>query len=238
MLLKIPIINNNTTVIRWWSIYMMPLIVAAGLSFDRVLCGTRVRNIALGAGVLVVVAQLMSRDLSYYENNGLFQLYDPAPVIRALEGVSVGMSLPEISQVGPPPPYQPKPGYNDGLIWGISAYPCYEPLFGYEHELFPARQLRAGPVKTEINGHFNLVDPRCYLSSDLATCPAGALFRGDERSDVAKFTSHRPLPWQPPLWQRFAEAATIIAGVLSALALLASVIVGAVRRQPRIPITS
>src|SRR5262249_41218646 len=85
MLLKIPIINNNTTLIRWWSIYMMPLIVAAGLSFDRVLCGTRVRNIALGAGVLVVVAQLMSRDLSYYENNGLFQLYDPAPVIRALE---------------------------------------------------------------------------------------------------------------------------------------------------------
>jgi hypothetical protein len=219
LLLKIPIINNNTTLVRWWSIYTMPLIVAAGLSFDRLLRDARVRDVALGAGVLVVVAQLTSRDLSYYEKSDLQLLYDPTPVMQAVERVSESMPLPEISHVG-------DRGGNDGLIWGISAYPCYEPLFG----VFPARQLQPGPVKSESGGDFNLVDPRCYLSLDLGTCSAGALFRGDERSDVAKFTSHRPLPWRLPLWQRFAEAATIITAVLSAVALLAFVIAGAVRR--------
>src|SRR5438034_11698292 len=103
---------------------MMPLIVGAGLSFDRVLRDTRVRDVALGASVLVVVAQLTSRDLSYYEKGEGLGLYDPAPVMGAVERVFVGVPLPEISQVGPPPTYQPKPGAidlrdNDGLIWGI-----------------------------------------------------------------------------------------------------------------------
>jgi hypothetical protein len=235
ILLKIPIINNNTHFVRWWSIYMMPLIVAAGLSFDRVFCCTRVRDFALCASVLVVVAQMMSRDVSYYGNDVLS--YDPIHVIRAIDGISVGIPLPEISQVGPPPINQPKPAINDGFIWGISAYPCYEPLFHYDLELFPARQLQAGPVKSESDRHFNLVDPRCYLSLHVGTCPAGSLFGGDGRSDVAKFVSHLPLPWQLPLWQRFAEAATIIAGVLSALTLLALLIASVVRRQPRTPIT-
>jgi hypothetical protein len=226
-LLKIPIINNNTTFIRWWSIYITPLIVAAGLSFDRVVPDTRIRDVVLGGSILVVVTQLMSRDLSYYQtSNETFSLYDPAPVISAVGRVSAGMSLPEISQVGAPPPDQSKlavkSNNSDGLIWGISEYPCYEPIFGYygdSGELFPAHQLKVGPVESQNNGHFNLVDPRCYLSVD-GTCHAGALFRREEKSDVAKFTSHRPLPWQHPLWQSLAEVATVIAVCVSVLSTL------------------
>ena len=148
-LLEIPIINNNTTFVRWWSIYIPPLIVAAGLSFDRVVPGTRIRDVVLGGSILVVVAQLMSRDLSYYQTDNAFSLYDPAPVITAIGRVSAGTSLPEISQVGAPPLDWSKAGRNDGLIWGVSAYPCYEPVFGYygyTGEFFPARQLKAGTV--------------------------------------------------------------------------------------------
>jgi hypothetical protein len=238
-LLKIPIINNNTTFVRWWSIYIMPLIIAAGLSFDRVFRDTRTRDVMLGAGILLVVAQVTSRDLSYYEReNNLFGLYDPTPVVAAVGRVSAGVFLPEISQVGTPPPDGPKRSVtndtNDGLIWGISAYPCYETVFGYfgySGELFPAHQLRVGPVNFEVDGHLNLVDPRCYLSSEEGVCPAGALFREDERSDVAKFTSRQPLPWRRPMWQRVAESATIISGAFSTLALLAFFIAGAVCRR-------
>jgi len=232
ILLKIPIISDYSTLIRLWSSYITPLIVVAGLSFDRVPWDTRVRDVAFGASVLVVIAQLMSRNLGYYESTNPFQeLYDPAPVIQAVEGISTGMPLPEISQVGPPV----KSGAtdrreNNGLIHGISAYPCRESLFGYSHELFPARQLRVGPVKSEVDGHFNLIDPRCYLSLDSKRCSAGELFREDEESDVAVFTSHRPLPWELPFWQTFAEAATIVAGMLSALGLLTLVVASAVRR--------
>ena len=222
LLLKIPIIRDNSAPARFWLIYITPLIVVAGLSFDRVFWDTRVRDVAFGVSVLVVIAQLMSRDLSYYETT---YMYDPAAVIRADEGIAAGVPLPEISEVGPPL----KSGEtdrrdNDGLTRGISAYPCYEPLFGYHHELFPARKLRAGPVKSGIDGHFNLVDPRCYLSFDSRTCQAGELFREDKGSDVAMFTSHRPLPWELPVWQRSAEAATIVSGMLSVFGLLAFVV--------------
>ena len=222
LLLKILFIRDYSVPVRFWSIYITPLIVVAGLSFDRVFWGTRVRDVAFGASVLAVIAQLMSRDLSYYET---IHLYDPAPVIRAVEGIAAGVPLPEISEVGPPL----KSGEtdrrdNDGLTRGTSAYPCYEPVFGYGHEYFPARQLRAGPVKSGIDGHFNLVDPRCYLSFDSRTCPAGGLFREQQGFDVAMFTSHRPLPWALPVWQRSAEAATIVSGMLSVLGLLAFVV--------------
>jgi hypothetical protein len=237
ILLKIPIIGDNSNLVRLWSSYIIPLIVVAGLSFDRVPWNTRVRDVAFGASVLVVIAQLMSRNLSYYETNLFQELYDPAPVIRAVEGIAAGIPLPEISQVGPSAESREtdendEKDENDGLIRGISAYPCYEPLFGYSHEFFPARQLRAGPVRTEVDNHFNLVDPRCYLSFDSTRCAAGELFREDEGPDVAVFTSYRPLPWKLPLWQTFAEAATIAAAMLSALGLFAFVVASAVRRRP------
>jgi hypothetical protein len=233
-LLKIPIINNNTTFVRWWSIYLMPLIIAAGLSLDRVLRNAAVRDVALGASVLIVVTQLISRDLGYYQNNMMWGLYDPSQITRAVRRVSSGVPLPEISRVGPPLRDQPKlvDGYNnDGLVWGISTYPCYEALFGYRLELFPSHELHTGPVKSEIDDRFNLADPRCYLSLNLGLCAPGALFRADERSDLAKFTSHRPLPWQQlPLWQHLAEGATIIAGLFSTLALIVIVITSAISK--------
>jgi hypothetical protein len=243
ILLKIPVINNNTTFVRWWSIYITLVIVVTGLSFDRVVSDTRVRDVLLCGSISVVVAQLMLHDLSYYETSKGFPRYDPTAVIAAVERVSSGVPLPEISQIGMPTPDQSKTlpgsiGNNDGLIWGISAYPCYETVFGYRGysgELFPARQLQVGPVKSEIDDHFNLVDPRCYLSSE--ACPDSVLFRRDDSAEVAKFTSHRPLPWLTP-WQRFAEAATIVSAFLSALALISFVIAGMVRWEPRTPIKS
>jgi hypothetical protein len=186
--------------------------------------------------MMIIFVQLALRDLSYYQqNNRLFHLYDPLPAVKAAERISLGVLLPEISQVGPPPTSELRrdatgPNANDGLIWGISTYPCYEPIFGYRHELFPAHQLEVGPVNSAIDKHFNLVDPRCYLSSDSRACVAGSLFRSDQQFDVATFTSHRPLPWQSSS-QSYAELGTKLTSTLSALMLLFVAIEGAVRRD-------
>jgi hypothetical protein len=234
ILLKIPVINNNTTFGRWWSIYIMPLIIGASVSFDRILRDAALRDVGLCAGVLIVVGQLISRDFGFYEKNMIWGLYDPSLVTQAAARVSEGMPLPEISQVGPPLTRQPKlnlPFNNDGLVSGISTYPCYEPLFGRKLELFPAHELRAGPVKSEMNDHFNLADPRCYLSENLGFCAPGALFPANDRSDVAKFTSHAPLPWRLPWWQGLAERVTIIAGTVSGLAVLVLAMGAAVRSR-------
>jgi len=229
-LLKLPIVNNNTTFVRWWFIYTNLLIVATALLFDRLVTNARLRDVVFVGSIFVVIVQLMSRDLNYYEKGNRFELYDPTAVVEATGRVSAGVPLPEISRVGVPPPRGEaglsikSQATNDGLIWGISAYPCYEPVFGYfgsSGELFPAHQLRTGSVKLEIDGHLNFVDPRCYLSPEAGICRPGDLFRSDEKSDLEKFTSHQPLPWQRPWWQTFAEVATAAFSIFSVLALLA-----------------
>ena len=34
-LLQVPVINNNTTFVRWWAIYLVPLIIITAIWFDR-----------------------------------------------------------------------------------------------------------------------------------------------------------------------------------------------------------
>jgi hypothetical protein len=117
----------------------------------------------------------------------------------------------------------------DALLWGRSALPCYEPLFGYGLEMFPARQLRSGPITDRIAGDLiNLTDPRCYLTQSDKSCVSGSLFRSEEKSDAMVFASHRPLRWQKPLWQILAELATLGGLAVSALILSASVAFGVV----------
>src|SRR5262249_27304361 len=122
ILLQIPIINNDSILTRWWSVYILPLIVMAGLSFG---CVFRVvRNLALAVCVITAAVQLVRRDFTYYTTNISFPLYDPAPITAAIHRLLVDAdSSPEITQLGP------ERG-NDGLIVGISALPCYEPIFG------------------------------------------------------------------------------------------------------------
>src|SRR5262249_19760640 len=87
ILLQIPIINNDSILTRWWSVYIFPLIVMAGLSFDRVF--RVVRNLALAVCVITAAVQLVRRDFTYYTTNISFPLYDPAPITAAIHRLLV-----------------------------------------------------------------------------------------------------------------------------------------------------
>jgi hypothetical protein len=101
---------------------------------------------------------------------------------------------------------------------GRSALPCYEPLFGYSLEMFPARQLRPGPITDRIGSDWiNMADPRCYLTLREKSCGPGSLFKYEDRSNALAFASHQPLRWQKPVWQKFAELVTLASLTASAL---------------------
>src|SRR5262249_40552639 len=213
ILLQIPIINNYGVLTRWWSVYMLPLIVMAGLSFDRVAPRTWVRDLAFAVCVIIAAVQRVRLDFTYYTTDVGFPLYDPAPITAAIHRLLVDAdSSPEITQLGP------ERG-NDGLIVGISALPCYEPIFGYKYELFPAHGLKAGSVLSKGASVVNLADPRCYLSAGPNACRPGDQFRSGDREDVLSFAAHRPLSWRQPLWQFAARIASIVSLCLSIVAL-------------------
>jgi hypothetical protein len=230
ILAQIPIINNNGMLTRWWSIYILILIVLAALSFDQISPRRAwARDVMFAACVIVAAAQLTLRSVTFYTNGTSLLLYDPAPVAAAVRQVLIDPdSLPAITQLGPPaithspslPPLQ-IPDENNGLLSGISALPCYEPVFGHAYELFPARGLQTGPLDRAAPGFVNLADPRCYLYAGPNACRPGDQFHSSGKADVVAFTSHRPLSWQQPKWQSAALIATIVSGGVSFLVLLA-----------------
>jgi hypothetical protein len=100
--------------------------------------------------------------------------------------------------------------------------PCYEPLFGHQLELFPARQLHVAPVNVQLlPGLLNMADPRCYLTPGERGCEPGALFASAELPELLSFAAREPLAWNQPTWQRAAASATLASLALSALAFAA-----------------
>ncbi len=222
VLMRIPIINNNTALIRWWSIYIPAIVVAAALSFDKIFAANRARDIGLTLCVFVAAFQLGIRDVSFYTAGVRWGLYDPAFV-----GTTVGRELqeaaavPDIKGIGAGQSHGT--GWldrNDGLLQGLSSVPCYEPLFGYGLEMFPARGLKVGPLDDQADGFLNMADPRCYLSSGAQSCRPGDRFRVADREAMLLFASHRPLPWHVPVWRRAASLTTFVSAGLSIVLLL------------------
>jgi hypothetical protein len=212
ILIQIPILNNNTVLTRWWSVYILMFIVWAAVSFDKLVPPGWVRHVTFGVLVTIAVGQLAFRDLTFYTTTAAFPLYDPWPVTLALRNLlNNGVALPQTTRVGFSPNAEiVGKGINDGLLAGISAFPCYEPIFGYSHEWFPARSLKIGPIHEPEMTVFNLADPRCYLSWRASECRPGDQFRLEDAADVAEFTSHYPLRWQQPRWQILARVMTIV----------------------------
>jgi hypothetical protein len=218
ILVRIPIINNNTTLTRWWSIYIFTVIVLATLSFDRVVPRTWVRDAVFVVCVIIAGAQLTLRDFTFYRMGAVWGLYDPAPVTAAIRQVLVNAdSLPVITRLGPPPI---DAGPNDGLLTGTSVLPCYDPIFGYSLELFPAHGLQSGPVDRQAAGLINMADPRCYLTAGPDVCRPGDQFRSGDIREAVEFASHRPLNWQQPAWQIVARMVTVSSLCLSLVVLL------------------
>ncbi len=218
VLAKVPIINNNTTLVRWWSIYVLLVILLSVISFDAVFRRDRWRSLALAVGILLVSGQLLLRDLTYYTGGIVFPLYDPRPVSAALRQMAAGQApLGSISRIGiPEGRVRARPvNSNDAFLKGASALPCYEPVFGYDLELLPSRGLTPGPV-VGTGDTLNMADPRCFLDAAGSHCEPGDRFSRADAADLSIFAAHRPLPWHEPVWQRAASTVSAIAFLLTA----------------------
>ena len=184
LLERVPIINNNTMLTRWYSIYIVPVVVLAALSFDRIVHYSQ--TFILAVFILLASLQLLGRDLTYYTTNKAWSLYNPAPVAAEAKRILSGGPPRPITEIGPPPAirnaslrlglWAPDTQMMNALLWGRSALPCYEPLFGYRLEMFPARQLRPGPITDLVAG--NLIQHRRpEMLFDAEFVPAGTIIQ-------------------------------------------------------------
>ncbi len=202
----VPIINNNTMLTRWWSIYMMPFIVLGALGFDAGFRSPQARAAGLGIAAALVMGQTLLRDMTFYTTVNPWGFFDPAAVTAAHRRLANGGRLAPITAVGLPEGERtPDMALNEALLAGDSAVPCYEPVFGYSLEMFPAANLPRGPIRRGADGRFNIADPRCYLGSEgRAPCAPGSPLADSADGEVTALEDYRPVPWRQPLWERAA----------------------------------
>jgi hypothetical protein len=221
-LLKVPVINNNTTFVRWWAIYLIPIIIATAVWFDRLTARPALRTTLLVGCTVVVALQAAWRDDSFYRLPE--STYAPLDTMTAYRQLKQGGRLPAVTAVGPSASTAGElgPGMlrtNDALLEGRSARPCYEPIFGYFLELTPpGLGIVDGPVDRVTDGRLNLVDPAEYLS----TAPLADRtwrFAQTRLSDAVAFADYRPYRWHTPWWMQAANAVTFAALVLSLVVL-------------------
>lgn len=229
----VPVINNNTMMTRWWTIFMMPLVALGALSFDGLLRDPRWRVWTMAAASLVVMGQVWHRDLSDYTTSNPSGFFDAADIAAAHDKLAQGGSLPKIVALGQErAPESTDVHANEALLAGASALPCYEPVFGYTLEKFPAVTLTVGPVAPREDGTVNMADPRCYLGSKGEDCASGTALAATKTDDLEALETYRPLSWKQPAWQRFATRASAAMAVASLLAFAAG-LVGTIRRPAR-----
>jgi hypothetical protein len=213
MLLSVPVIRNNTTLVRWWLIYIIPTIVGSALSFDWLVRTPKTRTLGLVAAVFVIVGQSTLRDVEYYSIPD--PPYDPVAALEADRIIRAGGTLPSIKRIGQTQEFFAQRNafltgsagarrffsQNDAFLTGTSAWPCYDGLFGYYLELLPDPGLRFGSaLEASPDGTLNLINPASFFKRSGGRA-AVTRFAIGELPRAKDFASYRPIEGAEPPWQ-------------------------------------
>ncbi|MGH7123460.1 MAG: hypothetical protein ACREFI_03750 [Stellaceae bacterium] len=198
---SLPYVGDNVILVRWFVIYLLPLIVGVGLALDFVFKSPALRTRAALAGVLITALPPLVLDGPLYDLGP----YDAAPTMAANETLEATRGVPPIVAIGNT---EAQAARGDALGAGHSSVPCYEPLFGYRLESFPSG-LVEGPILAE-GSSAHLRNPACYIYGDENHCRPGEAFTSTQREDEAAFAAYRPFSYVLPNWQRWADRVTAL----------------------------
>jgi hypothetical protein len=225
-----PVFRSLSNLLRWLSLYLLPLAVASGLALERLPLGRARSALALLGLAVVVGVNAVSDRTPYHE-----QPYPP-DAVRAASQIARARGAPtpitgiEATIVGGE--IQLPVNRNDVLVRGMSQLACYEPLFGFRLERLPRRDLRPGDVLQVRGGQLNLKNPACYLYPEENGCAPGDHFRADQIESARRFTHFRPFPWKRSGLQRAADAVSA-AALLGSLAAALVIAAAALRERRR-----
>jgi hypothetical protein len=221
VLKSLPFLGNSSSLLRLFSSYIPIAIVVACLAFDRLLpreSAPRSLRLSLAAIALaVMVVQNVATDRDYYAN----QSYRIGPIDAEHARVRFTGRVPMIEKVGDRVDQALAP--NDAMIEGISQRACYQPLFGYRLERFPAEPLQVGPVISLVGDRFiNMKDPACYLFAAENGCKPGDHFKIDQVKNAVEFLTYRPFAFEQSHRQTVATWLSLWSAIAVAAASLMS----------------
>lgn len=234
VLKQVPLLESSTTLVRWFATYIPIAALCAGLALDRLTSVRWQRFALLGVVAVGTIGWTLATDPGRYKGD-----YAPGDILAAWSKTKSVADIPPISRVdvmrdpNSPGRVVIEPWRNDALIEGTSQIICYEPLFGYQLELFPKGELTEGTILDKVpSGDLNIKNPACYLFPNENACAPGDHFRADQVNDVIQFAQYYDYPFQRSPVQIAADWINVIA-LAGALAVLVWAVADAILRRRR-----
>ncbi len=222
---SLPLIGQSSNNLRWMILYLLPVLMLAMWLLSRIsLKPWQSGGLALSLFVLAC-GQLHWN----YQQQATPAHYTPDGVEQAYLEAKQQQQVPWISFVG---------GYRDGLgrmmrvlnrndllARGGSILNCYEPMFGYELEWFPASRVEPGSVWTVgAERQFNFHNPSCFLFPEENSCSPGERFSTRERQSLDQLLRYQPLAFVKSRQQQIADMVSLLALLLGLAWLIWSVV--------------
>jgi len=231
---KIPLIKSSSSLIRWYIIYIPITILMAALIFEKWF-QERLKWL-LGIVMILSVAGINSiTNHDFYHS----QTYDPREIITAYHNLKSGLWEPEIKFISC---YTDQKGRivstgfpNNLMVHNSSQRFCYEPLFGYRLENFPAKSIHLGSVFDEREGFLNIKNPACYVWPLENECSPGDHFSTEQMEEAVAFVNYHPFSFKMPWIQKIANTISLVALAVVILCLGIDLMANLVRlgRKPK-----
>ncbi len=224
----IPLVNQSSTLFRWYAAFLIAVPLLAGLSLG-LLPSPRKDILCIGL-ILCTTGWQMLRTLPWTK----FPTVDLNPLLVDLdrsrqEGVRPITTLAvKLTKAGKPAPVSPDRDIY--FMQGKVELFCADPIFGYRNELLRIDNLQIGDVTQQVGQELNLKNPACYVFPKENRCQPGDNFRPDQIDQMLRFIHFLDWSFVMPNYQKGANYISLI-GWLLTLALGALGIVRHFRRN-------
>jgi len=218
---QIPIIKNSSSLLRFYAVYILPIVLLAAFLIDRTFKSNSSRlYVAVFLCLLTVLVNAFT-DKEFYQA----QKYDPlAQDLLHEKLVSADKnSLPRITYIGnieETNRFKHSSQEKADFLFGISRLKCYEPMFGYFLEAFPVKTLHRGAVDEASNGYLNIKNPSCYVFPKANNCEPGDHFKATDKQEAERFLSYRGFDFKMPVRQTLLDRLSLLALVGGLLILI------------------
>ncbi len=236
---KIPVLKNNWVRFRWFSIYIIPIIIFSGLLIQNLNFSELAKKKIAVSMILVLLIQSFIKDKSWHYNdlkydtknlmsfhknfkkNNIFEVKGPAILMDS-------NGLPKHSD-----------NKNDLFFSSYSPLTCYQPIFGYGLEKLDASKIifnnkhlfKDGTYilysnKFDIKeNNFSFFNPSCFIFPDENNCLPGDTFKIDEKEQLSKFTNYNKFIFKQNKFQKISNFISFIAFAICLIYLIYSFII-------------
>ena len=205
----IPFLNSTWVQVRWMLIYILPIIILAGLIIESIDISFKKKYLAISL-IFILLAQNLIKDKSWHVNDQKYSIKNATDFsLKMKKGIDLEIKGPAIlmNEFNSPKKINNK---NDMFFQSYSPLTCYQPIFGYGLEQLNAKgiffnskiilqdnsYILYSDKLDERDDHLMFFNPSCFLFPKENNCLPGDTFKISEKEKLIKFTKYKKFKFQ------------------------------------------